>query len=425
MEFSESTLANGLRVASTRNPYVESAALSIWVGVGGRHEPRRLSGVSHFIEHLLFKGTRRRSARDISEAIEGKGGYFNAFTQEENTCYYTRIAAEHLWEAFDVLVDMYLNPLFTAEEIDRERGVILEEIMMYRDQPHHMVQEMLGEMMWTGHALGRPLIGSEPIIAGMTRAELLGFKQRTYVPDNTLIAVAGNIDHQECVRQAARMLGRRRRRGRPPARKVTQRTRQERVGLMHKEIEQAHLALGFRVFGRHDRRRYALKLLSVILGENMSSRLFQVVRERHGLAYSIHSSVQLFDETGVLAIQAGLERERVDKAVRLILKELTRVRDRSVSGAELKRAKDYAVGQLRIGLESTTSQMMWVGENLMGYDRFTQPETIVERLAEVEAEDIRRVAAACLQRARSSVAMIAADGDPRLKPDLETRIAGF
>ena len=330
LDYRETQLANGLRVATSSMRNVSSVTVGVWVGVGGRWESKKLSGVSHFIEHLLFKGTQKRSARQISQEIEGRGGYFNAFTQEESTCYYAKISSEYVEEVTEILADMYLHPRFAPEDIEKERGVIIEEIMMYRDQPHQLVLERLGELLWHNHPLGRPLIGTPKTVGGMTRADIMGHKRRYYIPENTVVVFAGDVVHEERVRHVRRLLGRaaaRRARGFVAADKAGQ----LRADVIGKEVEQAHLALGVRHFGRHDRRRYALKILSVILGENMSSRLFQVVRERHGMAYSIHSSVHMYADTGVLEVSAGLDRKRAGRAIELVMRELRRFKEKAVN----------------------------------------------------------------------------------------------
>jgi predicted Zn-dependent peptidase len=423
LNFAESRLPNGIRVATAAMPNVESAAIGVWVGVGGRYEEKRLSGISHFIEHLLFKGTKTRSARDISQAIEGRGGYFNAFTQEESTCYYARIASQHTWSVFDILSDMYLHPKLAAADINKERGVIIEEIMMYKDQPQHLVQEMLGELLWANHPLGRTLVGTVENIRRVSRGEIAGFKQRRYVPENTLVVFAGKVKHDACVARVERLLGAVPRRPTPSYPPVSGKTGQGHASVLAKDIEQTHIAMGVRLFGRHDRRRYALKMMSIILGENMSSRLFQVVREKHGLAYSIHSSVQLFEETGVLDISAGVDTNRTPKAVEVILGELARLKGKKVGASELRRAKDYAIGQLRIGLESTSNQMMWVGENLMSYRRFLQPQEVIERIEAVTERDIHAVARDVLHRRRLSVALITPKGGEKHAEMLKKKAA--
>jgi predicted Zn-dependent peptidase len=413
------TLPNGLRVISSRMPHVASAAVGIWIGVGGRHEPARLSGVSHFIEHMVFKGTRSRTPAQISQEIEGRGGYFNAFTQEESTCYYGRILSTYGEDLFNVLADMYRNPLFPKDELEKERGVIVEEIMMYLDQPHHLVQDLLQDSMWHRHPLGRPLIGTEDIITSMPRKDLVDFKNQHYVPGNSLVVFAGQVDHDACVRQVRRQLGRARAaKPRSPS-PVQSTTRQLALKTFDKEYEQTHLALGYRVFGRHDERRYALKIASILLGENMSSRLFQIIREKHALAYSIHSQVHLFKDSGMLSIQAGVDKEQAAKALKLILKEMQRLRETKVPARELARARDYAIGQVRMGLESSTQVMMWCGEGFMGYGEVGDPDEVCDKLASVQAEDILGVASKVLHPAHSTLAVV---GQSKWPADLEARL---
>jgi predicted Zn-dependent peptidase len=414
-------LPNGLRVATAAMPHVESVSMGVWVGAGGRCEPARWSGISHFIEHLLFKGTPKRSARAISQTIEGRGGDINAFTQEETTCYYARVAADHAWEALDVLLDMYLHPRFAAEDLRRERDVVIEEIMMVRDQPHQQVDEMLGELLWRGHPLGRPLTGSPETVGGLDRKALTAYRNRFYVPVNTVVAFAGQVDHAGCVARVQRYFAASGGMGRHGFDAVGAGVKQKPLWLKEKDIEQAHLAMGFRLFGRHDRRRYALKLLSVILGENMSSRLFQTVREDHGLAYAIQSGVHLFEDTGILTVSAGLDRERLGRALRLIVREIGRMRTSVVPRRELDRARDYAIGQLRLGLEGSNSQMMWVGEHLMSYGRMVTPESAIAEFKAVTAGQVRDLARQCLREDCLSVAMIL----PGLTKKLEAEAAGI
>jgi len=409
MDVRETKLPNGVRVITSTLPRVQSVTFGIWIGVGARYEGKSLSGVSHFIEHLLFKGTRKRSAKDISREIEGYGGYLNAFTQEESTCYYARVACNRLWKAMDVLGDMYCGPLFDPVEISKERGVIVEEIMMYKDQPQQVVQEMLSESVWENHPLGRPVIGTTETLAGMDRALILRFKDESYLPGNTVFAFAGNVRHEDCVAKVANLVRGRNGKRMPRCQPVTKNISQKPMMLQKKEIEQTHMAMGVRIFGRHDKRRYALRLLNVVLGENMSSRLFQVVRERHGLAYSVHSSVHLFEDSGAMVVSAGLDRKRTYKAAELIISEISRLKEQPVGRRELMMAKEYVIGQLKLGLESTTHHMMWIGDNLMSYGRFITPEEVIERVQKVDAEDIGELARTIFHDAKTSLAMISPD----------------
>lgn len=416
IDLQTSTLANGLRVATAHIPHAPGVSVGIWIGVGGRHESARLNGASHFIEHLVFKGTAKRSAREISEAIEGRGGYFDAYTQEELTCYYARVTPEFLPQVFDVLADMVTKPRFASVDIAREREVICEEISMYRDQPAQHVEEMLMAAIWPDHPLGRPLTGTEEALKKIGRRDLLRFKDQHYRPAGMVIGFAGNIQHREAVRLARKQFG-----GlRAGAKRPTPETGTGRAIIPfmaeRRPIDQTHFSAGLRVFGRSDDRRYALKLMSVILGENMSSRLFQVVREEHGLAYAISSGLHLFEDVGLFAVDAGLDVSRTTQAARLIARELRRFRDEGPSKAVLQRAKDYTVGQLRLGLESTAAQAGWMAEQWLLFGRIAQPEETVASFEAVTSEQVRSVARETLRPELLSVAVIS----PRPRREMET-----
>ncbi len=405
------TLPNGVRVITAPQPDAESVAVGFWVGVGGRHETPAVAGASHFIEHMLFKGTRRRTAREISQAIEGRGGYLNAYTQEDATCYYARIPHERLGEAFDVLADMYCEPKFAPSDIDRERGVIIEELRMGHDQPQQVVQEQLMDGLWSGHPLGRPLVGTERTLKAMVRADLDGFRRRHYQPGNTVFGMAGRLDHAACVALVKDAIGRQPA-GRVCSFKPVDRTvPQKRFRSARRKIEQVHAAIGFRGFGRHDHRRFALRMLNSILGENMSSRLFQIVREKHGLAYAVQSSFQLFDDTGATVISAGLDRARAADALRLIAREVARMRAKPVSRDELQRARDYLQGQFRLGLEGTGSQMQWIGDTLINYGRFVKPDEVLKHLMAVTPEEMRQVAAELFVPRRLTLSLVVPEKD--------------
>ncbi len=411
--FETSQLSSGVRVATAEMAHMESVSLGVWVGVGGRYEPARLSGASHFIEHLLFKGTVRRTAKKISQTVEGIGGYLNAFTSEETTCYYAKASHEHLDTLLDVLTDMYLHPRFATVDINKERGVIKEELLMYRDQPDHYVHELLTETLWPEHPLGRSLTGTAKTLDAMDRRALLAFKHKKYVSANTVVAVAGRCRHDDIVRRVERMLTLPHN-GRPPAfAPAHELQRVPRLRFFNKNCEQSHLAIGVRGYSRHDSRRYALKVLSVILGENMSSRLFQVIRERHGLAYSIQSSTSYFADTGALLISAGLDTKRLPRALALILAELRKAAKLPPSAVELRRAKDYAIGQMRLGLESTANRMMWIGEHLLAYGSIQSPAEVEQRIAAVTPEAVQSIAADIFRDNRLNVAVITPSKDER------------
>ncbi|MEI8107036.1 MAG: pitrilysin family protein [Verrucomicrobiota bacterium] len=399
-------LPNGTRIASIEMPYMKSVSVGFWAAIGGRHETARESGVAHFIEHLLFKGTKRRSAKKITESVEGIGGYLNAFTTEDHTCYYAKAAAPHLPHLCDVLNDMFQESKFAPTEIEREREVIREEILMYRDQHSQRVQELLTETMWPNHPLGRPLTGTVKTIGNLHREQLLRFHKRHYVGRSTIVTVAGPVAHEHAVQLLSPLLSSLPT-GQSP-RFIRSHTKQDQplVCLNTQDTEQTHLAIGFRTFGRSDERRFALKLLSVILGENMSSRLFQKLRERHGFCYSIQSSVVTLADTGAFHISAGLDAANLEKAIRLILQELTNICQKPPSIAELKKARDYTIGQTLMGLESTSNQIIWMGESLLAYQRVLCPEETERQLLAVSPEEIQRVAAHVINPAHISLAIV-------------------
>lgn len=407
MNVKVSTLPNGIRVATSEVPRVESVTVGIWAAVGSRYETdQALSGISHFIEHMLFKGTASRSARDISMEIEGRGGYLNAFTQEESTCYYAHVSFDRLEGAFDVLADMYLNPEFDRVELDKERGVIIEEIKMYRDQPQHLVHELLDAAVWKNHPLGRAISGTTESVSGMTRRTLLDFKNASYVPAGTLVAFAGRLEHSACVDLVKSHLGSLSRSRRPSARPASAARGQDPMALLKKDIEQTQLAMAGRIFGKHDDRRYALRILNAVLGENMSSRLFQVVREQHGLAYSVHSSYHLYADAGTFGITAGLDRTRHLKAIELMVREMNRLKTTPVPPRTVRQAKDYVVGQLRLGLEGMTHQMMWISDNLLSHGRIVPPEEVIAKINAVTAGEVQALARQLFKPSHFTVAMI-------------------
>jgi len=411
-------LKNGLTLATAEMPHMTSVSLGLWVGMGGRYESAEIGGICHFIEHLLFKGTKKRSARRISQDVEGIGGYLNAFTSEEVTCYHSKARHDRLDELLDVLTDMFLNSKFDPVEVDKERAVIKEEMSMYLDQPQHLVQELLNEMMWPDHPLGRPLTGTEATLDATTRARLVDYQRSNYVANRTVIAAAGRLTHKELIAAFSRYAPR------FPQGKCVQFVPAvcpqtgPLVRLVTKDTEQTQVALGVRTCSRHDERRFALRLLNTILGENMSSRLFQVIREDRGLAYSIYSSLGFFEDVGTLTVTAGLDLDNLPQTLKLIMHELSQMAKTLPGAADLRRARDYVIGQIDMGLESTDNQMMWLGEQLLGYGKIIPPDEIKQHLAEVKPAEIRAAARDFFRPERLSLALVSplksADGLEKL-----------
>jgi predicted Zn-dependent peptidase len=399
-------LDNGLRVATAELPHMASVAVGLWVGVGGRYESAELSGAAHFIEHLLFKGTTRRTAREISEAVEGVGGYLNAFTTEEQTCFHARAHVDHFGTVLDVLTDMFLHSRFTSADIAKERDVIKEEIAMYRDQPAQYVHDLLHETLWPEHPLGRALTGTEQTLDQLHRTDLLKFFGANYVAQNTLLVVAGPLHQAEVVRAAKKFTGKFRTGRRPTFVPADALQATPAVRLHTKATEQTQLALGIRTCSRHDERRFALRVLNVILGESMSSRLFQILREDKGLAYSVHSSWAMMEDTGVLSISAGLDHGDLEKSLRIITRELRALTDKLVSNGELRRARDFVIGQMELNLEGTENQMNWLGESLLAYGKIVTPAEAKARLATVTAAAVRGAARDFFQPQRLNLALV-------------------
>ena len=405
-------LDGGLRVATAPMPHMASVAVGIWVGVGGRYEPAPLSGIAHFIEHMLFKGTTRRSAREISEAVEGIGGYLNAFTSEDNTCFYARAHASRSEILLDVLIDMFRNSRFDPAEINKEREVIKEEYTMYRDQPAQLVQELLNEATWPGQALGRPLTGTPKTIDAIQRADFLRHMRTHYVRGCTVVAAAGAIEHADLVKRVSRRLSDFRPGPRPGFDPAVPAPKAPVLHVHTSETEQTQLALGFRTFSRHDERRFALRLLNAMLGESMSSRLFQSIREDRGLVYSVYSATSFWEDVGDIVISAGLDADKLEKTLQLVAKEIQGLRDKLPGRAEFNRARDYAIGQMELSLEGTENRMMSLGEHVLGYGSVANPDGSKSRLARVTPSELRAVARDVLRLDRLTCALVT----PRKRP---------
>jgi predicted Zn-dependent peptidase len=387
-------------------PASQTAAVGLWSTVGARHEPAKVNGISHFLEHLLFKGTRKRSARRISEEVEGVGGDLNAYTAEERTCYYAAASAEHLERVTDVLSDMYRNSRLETAEIERERGVIAEEIEMIRDEPAQHVQELLTAETWSGCSLARPITGTKTSLGSITRKDLKNHLADHYHARGTLLTAAGAVDHDRFVAMAENLLGSLPEGRAPKTPAAPKRQGVPRVVVESRDTQQTQMALSFRCPGAIDPRRHAVNLLHVLLGGNMSSRLFQELRERRGLCYSVSTAVSAHSDCGAFEIALGLEGEKVEKALGLILRECTRIVEKGPSKAELRRACDYSIGTSRMALERASTQNYRLGSALMTYGKIVPPEQIYDRLAQVTPEEIRKVASLVLNHRTLCLAMV-------------------
>ncbi|MFA5088513.1 MAG: pitrilysin family protein [Candidatus Omnitrophota bacterium] len=404
--YHKTVLANGLRIVTNEMKERDSVGIGFWVDVGGRYESDEIKGAAHFLEHILFKGSEKYSCKEIKERIEGVGGSLNAFTSEEHTCYFAKIPAKHLKRAFDILADMVFHPSIPPQEVLKERGVIIEEIKMYHDLPQYFVMELLDGLMWPGHPLGKNLAGTVESVSQMGPEHLRRFHDGNYFPKNIVVSICGNVQHEECVTVIKKKLN-----GRVNSEKkdfLPAGDSQEgpKVHFFKKDIEQMHLALGMFGLDNSDPDRYALGLLSTILGGNMSSRLFDEVREKRGLAYSIASSAKALKDTGIFMIRAGVDNKKIVEAVGVILKEMKKVRKDGVTQDELIRAKDFYLGQILLGLEDTLDHMLWIGESLMTLKRTRTLREVIKRVNAVKMGDMNRIASRILDERRLNLAVV-------------------
>ncbi len=418
--YHRTVLANGLRVLSAPRWESESVAVGIWIGVGGRYESARLNGISHLLEHLLFKGTRHRSSRQIKSAIEGAGGSLNAFTDEEFTCLLAKVQPKNLESAVEVLTDMVLAPRLEPKELEREREVVLEEIRMYRDLPMQYVHDLLNRLLWPNHPLGREIAGTERSLRGIRARDLGFFQRRHYAPRNICIAACGRLTHRQLVEGVRRGWERVRPGARAGCRRAMQRQRRPRLKVEAKETEQTHFSLGFHAFPRDHPQVHGLSLLNVLLGGNMSSRLFQEIREERGLAYEIGSQVKRYRDTGLFSVSAGVEHRHLERCLRLVLKELRRTRREVASAPEFDRTVEYLTGQVLFALEDTVEHMCWIGECEMLLGRVEPVETILEQIGRVRRRDLQEVARTILRPEHMSLAVIGP-----LKPRAQNRISAL
>jgi predicted Zn-dependent peptidase len=398
-------LDNGLTILTERLPNVRSVSLGIWIKSGSRHESAEQNGISHFLEHLLFKGTRRRSAQQIAMDIDSIGGQLDAFTSREYVGFYAKVLDEHLRDAFELLSEIVLYPRFPAAEVERERNVICEEINMTEDAPADLVHDIFTENFWRGHSLGRPISGTKAIIKSLSRKAISSFFRTVYSPSNMLVVAAGHLQHQEIVAQAQKHFGSQR------ALKngfVSQAPQVHKcIKVRHKrELEQSHICLGTIAPSITSERRYAAGVMSNILGGGLSSRLFQNIREKRGLVYAIFSSLNLYKDAGMLMVYAGMSRESLPAVIELITKECRKLCCDPVSEDELRRAKENIKGSFVLGLESTSSHMTHLAQQEIYFQRCYTLKEILARVERVTKEDLMSVAQEILQDRYLSIAAI-------------------
>jgi predicted Zn-dependent peptidase len=400
----KSVLPNGLRLVTERMPHVRTASMGLWVNAGSRYEAPSQHGISHFLEHLFFKGTSTRSALEIAQAADEIGGQMNAFTDREQTVFYVKVLAAHFERAVEIVADMLLRSTFAAEHIERERQVIDEEIKSYEDSPDELVQDLFAQTVWNGHPLGRPVIGTLATVNRLTRDDLTRFVQRFYRPSNVVISVAGDIEHDQVAAVLMRHLGEWDGTGAPL---VTDPPRPDAgVATRMKETEQVHLTLGTQGLAHADERRYTLSLLDHLLGGGMSSRLFQEIRERRGLVYTIASYASAYRDGGLFVVYAGMSPDAGPEVIRLTLEEIQKIRTQPVDAVELNRAKESLKGSLMLSLESTGSRMSILARSEIYYGRQITLDELIAKVDAVTADDVQQMAVELLEPHRLSMAAI-------------------
>ena len=379
-----------MRVVTEQIAHLHSVSMGIWLNVGSRDEQENESGLTHFIEHMLFKGTQKRSALEIAKQLDAVGGMSNAFTSKENTCFHAKVLDTHLPLVVEILSDIFLQSVFDQVEVEREREVILQEINMVEDTPDEYVHILFNKNFWDGNPLGRPIFGNVQTVQSFTREMILGYLTRGYHPDRIVLTAAGNVDHQEFLELVGPAFGSIERHGHSFER--TPPRANSRVDLYPRDIEQIHLCLGTRGTSLLEKERYCCSILNVILGGSMSSRLFQEVRERRGLAYSIYSFVSSHTDAGLMGVYGAVRPDNIKETLELIRQELIRFKNEPISATELRAAKEHIKGGIYLAAENTDNRMSRLAKNEIIFDRFVPYEEIEAGLERVTVEDVQALA---------------------------------
>ncbi len=397
-------LPNGVRVVTERIPHVRSISLGLWIEVGTRDELPEENGISHFIEHMMFKGTARRSSKEIAESLEAVGGHLNAFTGKEVTCYYAHLLDEHLPIAIDVLSDVLTASIFDPEEMNKERGVIIEEINAVDDTPEDLIHELFFNDLYPDHALGTSTLGTRETVTSFTREQLLSFTQRHYTRNRIVVSAAGNIEHEALLKLLAGRLDILPSNG---PRKMITPTAARSTGTVKEDVgAQTHICLGTRALRFDDTRKFNFLVMNTLLGGGMSSRLFQNIREKHGLAYSIYSFHDFMYDTGVFGTYIGTDPEREEQAVKLLKQELSLLREEKVAADELERTKNQLKGSLLLGLESTSSRMNRLANMEIYLGRYYSLDEVVEGIEQVSAEEMQTLAQNLFEEEQQTLTVI-------------------
>ncbi|HKJ32865.1 MAG TPA: pitrilysin family protein [Balneolales bacterium] len=384
----KTTLPSGLRIVSEHIDSVRSISVGVWVKTGSRHEAEKVAGITHFLEHMLFKGTKKRTAFDISSSIEAAGGMLNAFTSSEYTCYYVRCLDTELDTALDVLSDMVMNSQFPDEEIVKEKKVVIEEMKMYRDSPEDFVFEEFEAQVFENHPLGRPIIGYESTVSALQRTDLFDYMGIRYQPWNIIVAVAGNVEHEQVLKLSEHLFSSENK-GREEDGKSIMTPYIPQKKILKRPIEQTHYILGKRSISSSDDNRYKLLLMQTILSGGMSSRLHQNIREKYGYCYAIQAFIQSFKDTGMFGVYIGTDKEYLDHVKELILKEFDEIRQNKIPKKELAEAKSQLKGKLLLSQESMSNRMTRLAKSEIIFDRYLTLDELIKHIDEVTADDVR------------------------------------
>jgi len=407
MIYKKTTLKNGLRILTIPMQGTETAAFMVGVNVGSRFENEKEAGLSHFLEHMMFKGTEKRpNTKIISEELDAIGGEYNAFTAKDKTLYYAKVDSKHLPTAIDVISDMYLNSKLEQEEIDREKGSIIQELSMYEDEPRHMVGYEFEKMLYDPNPLGREILGYKKTVNSFSRKDLAAHFKKYYVANDTVICVAGKFDEKKTIKLIEKYFENFGRGKKHDFKKIVEKQKKPAVHLKHKKTDQTHLIVGSRAYRQDHKDRYALALLSVILGGNMSSRIFIEVRERRGLAYFVRTSTDTYQDCGYISTQAGVNHDKLEETVDAIIGEYRKIAEEKVTDKELQKAKDYVKGRAVMGFEASDDVAMFYIDQEMHKESIMTPKEVFAKIDAVTPSDILRVAKHIFKNEKLNLAVI-------------------
>ena len=418
MKFKKTILKNGLRILTVPMQGTQTATVMVMVGVGSRYENEKEAGLSHFIEHMLFKGTEKRpNTKIISEELDSIGGEYNAFTAKDKTAYYAKVDAKHLETALDVICDIYANSKLEQEEIDKERGTILQELSMYEDDPRRSVGDEFEKILYGKNPMGRDIVGYKTTLKTFKRKNFVDYMKRFYVANDTVVCVSGKFDEKKIIKKIGEYFAKMSVGEKGQFKKVIEKQTAPAVHIKYKKTDQTHLILGARAYRQDHKDRYALALLSIILGGNMSSRLFMEVREKRGLAYFVRTSVDTYEDCGYIGTQAGVEHKNLKKTVETIMSEYAKIGKEKVDEKELQKAKDYIKGKAVMGFEASDDVAMFFIDQEMHKEKIMTPQEVFAKIDAVTVNDIQRVAKDIFASKKMNLAIV---GPHKNKKEIES-----